>query len=240
MGSLIRTDISELQERIDEISGAVDFGDVVDTIQELRTEILKNKLTCLCAPQIGKKLRLFVVKTADKKYDAFLNPMIVSKSKEIHLSMENNASIPDKYYIIPRYNEVHVAFQTSDGHVDSKSYKGAYGEVVQQMIEMLDGITLADYGLDLDDLSETGKDGLKVWNKASKKEQAEVLAMYVESLQKQSDDLHTEIEGNEELKQVNDTIDFNTKYLLGENKPIDADGNVVEVNQPVEKTEEAK
>ena len=230
MASLISTDLSLFDERVNEIMSDTPYSEVKDTINTLKSELLKNKnIAALCAPQINKELRLFVVKTADKKFDVFLNPMVVTKSKEIHLSMEENPSIPDKKFIIPRYNEVHVAFQTHDGHVDSKTYKGAYGEVVQQMIQMLDGITLADYGLDLDDVG-----GYKAWDRASKADKQEVIQMYLDSLRKLSDSFDKEISENPELKAINDQIEFTTKYLLGEVKPVDSDGNIVEAKKDTE------
>ena len=72
-----------------------------------------------------------------------------------------------------------MAFQHEDGYVDSETYVGAYAEVVQQMIEMLDGIILIDYGLDLDDIG-----GPEAFDKASNKQKTELLAMYLEQLKK--------------------------------------------------------
>ena len=135
-GSLIRENL-EL-ERVDEITGKVALKDVKEAINIIKTELRKNKdIVCLCAPQVGKNLRLFVVKTNSNNYKEFLNPMVVNKSKEQHLSRERNVSVGKKDYIIPRANEIHLAYQTYDGHINSESYKGPYAEVIQQMTEML-------------------------------------------------------------------------------------------------------
>ena len=172
----IETDITKFAERVDEITAAVSYDTVKHTVAQLKRALYDNKDTvALCAPQIGVNLRLFVVKTSrseSERFKVFLNPLIVS-SEGLHLSREMNLSIPDKQYIIPRKNKVHVAYQSANGEVASETYVGAYGEVVQQMIEMLDGITLADYGFDLDDVG-----GAKAYDKASKKQQTEVMAMY--------------------------------------------------------------
>ena len=102
--------------------------------------------------------------------------------------------------------------------INSETYKGPYGEVVQQMIEMLDGIQLSDYGLEV----------IPAFDKATDEEKTQVLQMYIDSLKKRAHDLMDEINADPELKAINDTIEFNTGLLNGDIKPIDTEGNVVE------------
>ena len=228
----IETDITKFAERVDEITAAVSYDTVKHTVAQLKRALYDNKDTvALCAPQIGVNLRLFVVKTSrseSERFKVFLNPLIVS-SEGLHLSREMNLSIPDKQYIIPRKNKVHVAYQSANGEVASETYVGAYGEVVQQMIEMLDGITLADYGFDLDDVG-----GAKAYDKASKKQQTEVMAMYLESLKEYSSELASEIENDPELKQINDTIKFMTGMMTGDITPIRPEQAVEETSEKSE------
>lgn len=210
----IVTDIEEFQDRIDELGSDVSFEDVKHCASQLKRVLYQNDdCAAVCAPQIGNKLRMFVVKTAKDEADrfkVFLNPMIVT-SEGLHMSREANISFPGKQYIIPRKNQVQLAYQTIDGHVESEAYIGAYAEVIQQMVEMLDGITLADYGLDLDDVG-----GIEAFDKASKKAKAEVLAMYIDSIKQLSGELAEEIENTPELKYINDVITFNTGVLKGD------------------------
>ena len=216
-GSLIKENLK--LERTDEITGKVALKEVKETITLLKTELRKQKdIVCLCAPQIGKNLRLFVVKTNSNNYKEFLNPMVVSKSKEQHLSRERNISVSKKDYIIPRANEIHLAYQTYDGHITSESYKGPYAEVIQQMTEMLDGIQLDDYGLEV----------IPAFDKATDEEKTQVLQMYLDSLKTRKEKLFEEINANPELKQINDTIDFNIGLLNGTIKPVDGKGRTVE------------
>lgn len=214
----IITDITAFEERVDEITSTTDYETVKHTISSLKKALYANPdCAALCAPQIGVDLRLFVVKTAkseSQRFHIFLNPLIIS-SEGLHLSRETNPSLPNKQFIIPRKDKVHVAFQKEDGKVDSETYFGAYGEVVQQMIEMLDGITLADYGLDLDDIG-----GPAAYDKATKKQQVEIMAMYLESLKLDSAALTSEIEESPELKNLNDTIDFMAGMLKGDITPL--------------------
>lgn len=223
----IVTDIEKFQDRVDEITSANSYESIKSVISDIKRALYDNRNSvALCAPQIGENLRLFVVNTAgpknagESRFKVFLNPLIVS-SKGMHLSRENNLSIPDKEFIIPRRDEIHVAYQTTDGHIESETYKGAYAEIVQQMIEMLDGITLEDYGLEID----------SDFDKASQKDKETIIRMYLEKLKIDSNNINTEIENNPELKEMNDTIKFMSGVLAGDIKPVDEEGNIVDFSK---------
>lgn len=213
-------DLTKFESRVDEIDSSVSYDDVKHVISELKKALYNDSaIPALAAPQIGYALRLFVVRTSrteDDRFKVFLNPMIVS-TEGLHLSREICASIPDKQYIIPRKNKLHIAYQAANGEVCSETYTGAYSEVIQQMIELLDGITLADYGLDLDDLG-----GPAVFDKAPKKQKTEALALYMDNLKQYSAELSQEIESNPELKNLDSTISFMTGMLTGDITPIDS------------------
>lgn len=214
----IITDIEAFQDRCDEILNDTNYSYVKEVVSRLKDALYENKdCPALCAPQIGEKLRLFVVRNGQKdqqRFKVFLNPIKVS-SKGLHMSREANISFPGKEFIIPRHDEVHVAYQLPDGEVSSETFIGAYGEVVQQMIEMLDGITLYDYGFDLDDVG-----GAKAFDKATQKDKVEVLSMYIDNLKQYNTGLADEIANNPILDRMNKSIEFNKGILLGNIKPI--------------------
>ena len=220
-------DPQRFQERVLEIANDVSIDRVNHVVSRLKRALYQDKnYVALCAPQIGEDLRLFVVKTAGKdsdKFKVFLNPMIV-QSEGMHLSRETNASFPDIQYIIPRKDKLHLAYQEVNGKVSSESYTGAYAEVIQQMVEMLDGITLDDYGLELDDS----------FDKASEEKKEEIISTYLEAIKLDSADLKKEIEEDPELKALDDTIRFMTGIAEGNITPInpvDKDGNPVEIKK---------
>ena len=173
----IVTDINKFKDRVFEITSDTSYNDVLRCISDVKRALYENRETpALCAPQIGYDLRLFVViqaKSEANRFKSFLNPMIVSH-KGYHFSREKCLSIPDKEFIVPRYDEIHLAYQTSDGHIASETYKGAYSEVIQQMVHLLDGITLSDIGLDLDDVG-----GPKAFDRASNSDKVKLLSMYL-------------------------------------------------------------
>lgn len=232
----IVTDLDRFNERVDEITGETPYATIKHCVSRLKQALYDNpKISALCAPQIGENLRLFVVKTArteDRRFKVFLNPMVV-KPEGMHLSREINASIPNKEFIIPRRNSVHVAFQHEDGYVDSETYVGAYAEVVQQMIEMLDGIILIDYGLDLDDIG-----GPEAFDKASNKQKTELLAMYLEQLKNMSSSFREEIENSPILNILNKNIDFTAGVLAGTITPVVKDDKDPKINTEFEQTQD--
>lgn len=224
--NIILVDANNFNEQLATITAQDSFDKVKHVISDIKRTLYDNpEVVALCAPQIGEQLRLFVVRNGKQDSDRFkviLNPLIVNH-EGLHLSREVNPSLPDKQFIIPRYNKMHVAYQTFNGHVTSETFVGFYSEVVQQMIEMLDGITLADYGLDLDDLG-----GVEAFDKATKEEKTQVLAAYMDHLKNKLGLLQEEINSNESMKYINDLIDFNTEVLKGNIKPLDENGDVVD------------
>lgn len=222
---IITKDLNAFVDRVDEITAENSFESIKYCVSRLKRALYDNpNIAALCAPQIGINLRLFVVKIAKteaRRFKVFLNPMIV-KQESLHLSREISASIPNKEFIIPRRNSIHVAYQEEDGGVNSETYIGAYAEVIQQMIEMLDGITLADYGLDLDDVG-----GVEVFDAASDDEKAELMAAYLTYLRSLAKEFDEEIKNSPELADLNKAIDFNIGVLTGQITPV------------IKKTEEA-
>lgn len=214
----IETNSNKLQERVDELTSATSYDTVKSVISKIKQTLYANKdIPGLCAPQIGENLRLIVVrlsKTETERFKVFINPIIVS-SEGLHLSRETNPSFPGKQFIIPRKDKIHVAYQTPDGHVSSESYVGAYAEVLQQLIEMLDGILPSDYGLDLDDVG-----GPEAFDSASDNDKSAMLALYVNTIKDNYDKLISDINNNPDLMNLNKTIDFMTGMILGNITPI--------------------
>lgn len=210
----IITDYDAFSDRVSEITSSSSLDDIKHCVSKMKRALYDNAdCAAICAPQIGQNLRMFIVRTSkeqDERFKVFLNPMIIS-SEGLHMSREANISFPNKEFIIPRKNKIHLAYQTVEGRVESDSYLGAYAEVIQQMVEMLDGITLLDYGLDLDDIG-----GPSAFDKATNKNKTELIALYLDNLKEYSKDLADEIEATPELKYLSDVIKFNTGVLKGD------------------------
>lgn len=217
----ILTDKSKLSDRCDEISVFAEEKRVTKIVNELKDTLVNNpNLVALSAPQLGYKFRIFCIKFANKEIKSFVNPMI-TKSEGIHLCRENNPSIPGKDYIMPRNDKIIVTFQTPTGKIEENIFEGVVAEVIQQQVNMLDGILLSDFGLEV----------LPEFDKASKEEQDEVINWWLDNLKKENDNLAKEIDSDADLFKVKKAIEFMTKVSSGEVKieqvEVDKDGSPI-------------
>jgi peptide deformylase len=115
----------------------------------------------LAAPQIGKPLRVFLVKSKDKVI-TFINPRITAKSdknaykkpkakpKKKNYIMEGCLSLPYYYGPVKRASSIEVEYQTPD-EADSQKLKncrqrftGFVAQIIQHEIDHLDGKVFID------------------------------------------------------------------------------------------------
>lgn len=199
-------DREKLSDRADEILKADSPESVTRLINDLKDTLRANKDLCaLAAPQIGSGKRVFCIKFANGDIRAFLNPIVLTHGKGIHLSRETCASLGSTEYIIPRYDEITVGYQTPMGVPESNIFKGAPAEVFQQMCELLDGILLDDYGLEV----------LDGFDKLKKEDKKAIIDMYLSSLEAKSSNMQKEIDENPDLKEIDRAIDFEYELALG-------------------------
>jgi len=208
----IVTDLEKLSNRCDEVDVRKNNEAVRETVVELKQTLRESKNGVgLAAPQIGKKERIFVI-NFNGDIRAFINP-IITQTKGMSINREGCLSLPGKEYLVPRYNQIEVMYQTALGKPESRRMVGMAAYVFQHELDHLEGITLADIGL------EVGED----FDNATDEERQQIVEMYLESLDLKRKELQKEIEEDPELKQTADAIDFMTKVQKGEVQ--------VEVNQ---------
>jgi len=199
-----------LSVRADEINmlkNKKNYKLVTTIVGRLKDVLRTNKdIVALSAPQIGYPYRIFCVKFSDDEIRGFVNPLIYKYSPEIHLSREiqlgHNSNVE---YIVPRFNEIEMSFQTPVGNLQSNMFTEVVGEVMQQMDDLLNGVLLEDYGLEV----------IEGFDEASQEEREEIIKMYLEHLQKQKDDLQKVIEEDKENAKINEAIEFMEQAKLG-------------------------
>lgn len=200
----IITDFSKLKDRAVEINIKDNAELVSKTLINLKDTVLKNNLVGLSAPQIGKNLRI-VAMNFDGDVRLFINPMI-TKCEGLHTSIEVDPSLPNREFIVARYDRVLVTYQTPIGIPETNKFEGVASEVIQHLIQTLDCIYLDDLGLEI----------FEDFKQASKEEQDEVISLYMNHLKSQRDEVYKDIESNEELNKTNKAIEFMTKVQTGE------------------------
>ncbi len=114
-------------------------------IQELilameKTMDEKNGLG-LAAPQIGKLLRLCIIKeTPDSELLVLINPKITSHSREKKIDNEGCLSFPGKFLPIERFEKVKVRYLDNNGNKCKIKASGLLARALQHEIDHLDGI----------------------------------------------------------------------------------------------------
>ena len=196
-------DLEKLSRRSDEIDAFV--NNPSELIADLKDTIRATKdLVALSAPQIGRYERVFCI-NFNGDIRAFINP-IITESEGFKLVREKSPSIPDKEFIVPRNEAIIAKFQKPNGTVDSNRFEGVVAEVFQHQVGLLDGVTIADYGLEV----------FPEFDKASKKEQAELLEYYIQQLKSTHKQLQEDIESDEEMRKIVKGADFINALIRGE------------------------
>ena len=193
----IITDVDLLSQRSDEIDVRKDNALMREIILELKDTLRNHKDGVgLAAPQIGYNKRIFVI-NFNGDIRTFINP-VISQTKGLTLSKEGCLSLPGKQYIRPRNNDISAVYQTPLGKIESRRFVGFAAEVFQHELDHLDGLLISDIGLELDEN----------WDKADEEEKAQIIKMYMESLDLKQKDVNQEIEEDKDLKQMSDAIKF--------------------------------
>lgn len=216
----IITNYDELSERAYEIAVASNREEVEQIVSELKDTILENHLTHLTAPQIGYGKRIFCINFSGD-IRTFINPMII-KAEEIVLSREHCASLENDY-IIPRHKEIVAAYQTPTGKSESNRFLEPVSHIFEQCQDLLDGVLLCDYGLEI----------TPEFDEATEEEKEEVIKYYLDALAGVQKELEEQIEGDEWLKKTRDAIDFIDSVIKGETKmePEEEEKKPVKVNR---------
>ena len=112
----------------------------------------------LAAPQVGLKLRLFIMKPlADSKHQTLINPKILSffdkkqtktSKKTVKSKLEGCLSIPRIWSHIKRQYGVNIEYTDLNGSIIKKTFTGYQAIIVQHEIDHLDGILFTQRALE--------------------------------------------------------------------------------------------
>ena len=193
----IVTDYSALSNWCVEIEPKKEGKLAQEIILALKATMREKNLQSLSAPQIGYDKRIFCIRFGDNDYRTFINPSIDNNSN-ITMSREKCSSIPEKEFIIPRFNKIRFYFVTPLGKIEQGNLVGRAACVFQHCMDHLNGMLIEDIGLEIDEL----------FDQATEEEREEVLKMYAESLDLKLKELNKEIEEDKDLKNINDAVKF--------------------------------
>lgn len=177
-----------------------------DEIDNMLREIITKlntdeKLLCISAPQLDRNYRVIGIKFSDG-VQLFINPLYVTRDK-LEPTIE---TWEDKKYLILRFDKIEIIYTQGNGTPRQVELSGDVAKMFQQMYDTLEGLCPSDYGLEVDD----------DFINASKEEQGEVVEAYIQSLRDIHSSLKEEINENDELRELQHTVDFMTSVAKGE------------------------
>lgn len=202
-------DTEKLRERCDEINAADVFSHatVKRISKELRDTIKYYKnVTALSAPQLGYQYRIFCIKFNNNEIRTFVNPLIVTREKDsFHLSREHQIGISEDNYLVPRSSKISVVFQTPMGTNQACEFSDNVAYVFQQMNDLLDGVLISDFGLQVDE----------DFDKGSEEDKQAIIEFYLEHLKKMGEEVKEQIKNDPIQNAIDESITQLTKINLG-------------------------
>lgn len=176
-----------------------------EIIANIKKTMKKNNIVSLSAPGIGYNKRVFCIDFSDSEIKTFINPVITNRT-EMKLTREICSSLPGEEYLLPRHYEVDIIYETPSGKIKTNRFKDVASYVIQHELDHLEGVTIKDIGLELDE----------DFDKATDEERQEIISMYLDSLEKRQAMLNECINEDEELKTVSDRLKFSEMLAKGE------------------------
>lgn len=127
---------------------AVPVETIDDEIRELAREmfvtLVEEEGVGLAAPQIGRSIRMFVVKADDGVERVFINPQIVATSSEQVTYEEGCLSIPKLYEDVVRPERITIQARNEKGRRFNLEADGFLARVIQHEYDHLEGILFID------------------------------------------------------------------------------------------------
>lgn len=199
-------DEEKLGMRSDEIDVRKENKLVKSIVLDLKFAIRKYGVLGMCANQIGTPVRIIVL-NFNGDLRAFINPLI-TKAEGLSFNREVLPNLPGKNYLVPRYNNISVTFMTANGKIQDCNLLGVAAHIMQQQVDLLEGILISDVGFEIDEDFEN----------ASEEEKAKVMELFLESIDLKREELEKEINEDDDLRKMREGIDFIQSVQRGETK----------------------
>lgn len=193
-----------LSDRSDELDVRKENKLIKSVVLDLKQAIREYNLLGISAPQIGFKKRVIVL-NFNGDLRTFVNPLI-TKAEGLSFNREFVPNIPNKFFLVPRYNNINVSFMTPNGKIQQYNLLGVAAHIMQQQIDFLEGILISDIGFEIDEDFEN----------ASQEEKEKVMELFLESIDIRKNELEEEINSNDDLRKMREGIKFINSVKSGE------------------------
>ncbi len=130
------------------ISKEIDLSEIKSNnfsilMKNMEETMIKKDGIGLAAPQIGKNIRLIVVKINDTSI-CMINPKITKKSWATEIEEEGCLSIPNTYGKVKRHKQINCIYIDKNNKKQKIKLKKLNARVVQHEIDHLNGILFID------------------------------------------------------------------------------------------------
>ncbi len=117
--------------------------EIQDLLPEMIETMIKKDGVGLAAPQIGKNIRLVVIRFKDDDLVMF-NPKIIKKSIFKEWDEEGCLSVPNVFGDVKRYKKIEVKFFDQFNKEQKICAEGLLARIIQHEIDHLDGVLFID------------------------------------------------------------------------------------------------
>ncbi len=131
-------------------------------------DVLDEEAAGLAAVQIGVPRRIFLLRNGvnddgEVENNVYINPVILSKSRETKRAMEGCLSLPGMGAVFPRSKTVVLEYMDLAGEVHTETFSGLWARCILHEIDHLNG-RLITYYLEKEALrqSKHNKSGMKI------------------------------------------------------------------------------
>lgn len=133
-------------EILKKISCSVILDDEVrEFIGSMKETMIDANGIGLAAPQVGRNIRVIVVKLQYGDIQEMINPAIKWYSDHVVKIEEGCLSVPGKYVELTRPSKISISFQDLSGKYKRWKLKSLEARIVQHEIDHLDGVLMTDY-----------------------------------------------------------------------------------------------
>ena len=113
--------------------------------RQMNEVMLANQGVGLAAPQIGKNIRLFIMRKKESdEFTAYVNPEITLESKKKVVDEEGCLSIPEVFALVERAQKIRAKYQDLQGKKHTAKLKGFEARVFQHEFDHIEGVLFID------------------------------------------------------------------------------------------------
>ncbi|MEZ5977204.1 MAG: peptide deformylase [Planctomycetota bacterium] len=149
---------------------------LADIVRAMFERMYASRGVGLAAPQVGLKIRLFVLNEAGEPGEGeemvFVNPTIVERAGSPTLYEEGCLSFPGIYAEVERPDGCRVKWQDLEGKEHEATFGGFVSRIVQHEYDHLEGVLLVDRMSPADKLRQRGalEELVETYKRANAKE----------------------------------------------------------------------